>query len=353
MTKRRSLYRALVIFACAVPFPPALLLAGTAGEPAQGVDATARAAVQKAQDAQARQRAYRVDETSRGRESTSSKLVYVAPDQYHHRETTSPTRNDEIIMIGRDGWLKSRGRAWEPAPLDLTITLRALRSPPSIDAAGYRVTVTRALPPSELNGATTATYEYAVERDKETWRITMWVTTPGNLPVKYRAEADHDGRKSVQTWEIVYDDSLTVESPAAQVACRTGEQCLDFGMRVRSSGNLSRAAEFYNQACKAESWQGCLGYASHLVGLAYRDDASAPERAKLFDEAVQLLDRVIKAQPKSSRAYFYKGLALSKQAGNPERVKEGVALLAQARSLRAQATDVDAEWDAVLWPPPQ
>ncbi len=159
MDKRRVVCSALVILAWAIPVR------------AQVVDAASGAAIQKAQEAQARQRAYRVAGTSRTNETNSWSLVYVSPDRYHYKETTGPALQDEIIMTGGEGWLnETRKKAWEPAIFDHSRMLREeFRSPPSIDAAGYRVTSVRALPASEVNGATAATYEYVVEKNKDTW----------------------------------------------------------------------------------------------------------------------------------------------------------------------------------------
>lgn len=330
-------------------------LAWTIPVHAQSVDEAARAAIQKAQQAQSKQPAYTVSATKRTDETTSWKLVYVAPDRYHYRETSSPTLQDEIIVTGGDVWLKeTRKKTWEPDAFGLGRMVREeFRSPPSIDAAGYRVTSARTLPPADVNGVTAATYEYVVERDKDTWRVTMSVTPPLNLPVKYRAEAEENGNKSVYTWEIAHDASLQVESPAAQVTCTTGEQCLEFGMRVRKQKNLQRAAEFYDQACKAGAWQGCLGYASHLVGLMNAEEASAADKVRLAKEAASLLDGVLKAHPTVWRAYFYKGTALMRKAATKQDVTEGMALLTRARAIAQKATDADSEWDAVLWPPSQ
>lgn len=327
-----------------------LLPAAAVGKQVPGVDAVSLAAIQQAQAAQDGRRAYRVEMTSRTRESTSSTLIYVAPDQYHHRETTRPGA-DEIVMIGGEGWLKSSGKSWEPAPFDFGNVLRHFRSPRSAGtAAGYRVTGARTLPPSDLNGASAATYEYVLVKDKETVKVTMWVTPPGNLPLKYLAETDADGTKSTDTWEIVYDDTLKVESPAAQVACRTGEQCLDFGMRSRDQRNPLRAAEFYNQACKAGTWQGCLGYASHLVNQASEFGTDITDRTRLANEAVKLLDGVIKEHPKAWRALYYKGNALVAKSTDAASGLVGIAMRQQALALARKVSGPEADWDPVLRP---
>ena len=123
-------------------------------------------------------------------------------------------------------------------------------------------------------------------------------------------------------------------------------------MRVRDLKNLRRAAEFYDQACKAGTWQGCMGYATHLIGLGFAENASSADKARWSAESVRLLDGVIKAQPKAWRAYFYKSEALLLTATTPAHSAVIAALRKQARTVAAQMTDRD-DWDAVLWPPPQ
>jgi hypothetical protein len=315
------------------------------------IDAAALAAIDQAHDAQSRQRAYRVGGTTQGRDSTSMSLIFVAPDRFHYRETTPGRRSDEIIKIGGREWLKSGAKAWEPAPFDFAGTLREFRSPPSPSDKDYRVASARTLAPATANGASAATYEYVLVRPRVTRRITMSVSAQNQLPLKYRAEDDDEGSKSVTTWDIVYDDSLKVESPATQAVCKTGEECLELGMRLRRQNSLPQAAEFYDKACQAGSWQGCLGYASHLVGLMSVEGTTAADKAKLAKEAVSLLDRVIKAKPTVWRAVQYKGMALMSAAVSKESWSEGRALMTRAQAVAAKATDTDSTWDAVLWPP--
>jgi hypothetical protein len=187
-----------------------------AEQPAEGVDAAARAAILKAQQAQARQRAYSVGLTTRQAGQTGvGRLVYVAPDRYHYRDMLTVLLT-EMVRVGKEDWSRNAGDAWTPSGLASSRMFREFQSPPRIDAEDYRVTEARTLPPAEVNGTTSATYQYVVARDDETWRVTMWVQPPLNLPVKYRASVERGGDRSTQTWEIVYDDTLTVPKPAAR-----------------------------------------------------------------------------------------------------------------------------------------
>ncbi len=201
-----------------------------AKRPAQTVDAAARAAILRARQAQAAQRAFRAGLTMTTHELPSGtpvtevesvRFVYVAPDRYRYLQT-SGTQVTDMVKIGKETWSRNNG-LWEPG-MDSSIW-RTFQSPPSIDAVGYRLTEARTLPPDELNGIRCARYQYALAKGDETWRVTMWVAA--TLPIKYRAATTVIG-KGTWTWEIVYDNTLTVERPPAGPECAAGSDCLDF-----------------------------------------------------------------------------------------------------------------------------
>jgi hypothetical protein len=205
-----------------------------ARRPAQVVDAVARAAILRAQRAQAAQPAFRAGLTMMAHErpggaateASNATFVYVAPDRYRFSETTIATVTEQV-KIGSETWSRHTGQPWEPG-MDSSIW-RIFRSPPSIDATGYRLTEARTLQPVELNGVRCARYQYAVTKDDETWRVTMWVAA--NLPIKYRAATTFMGN-GTWTWEIVYDSALTVERPPAGPDCAAGADCLGAGRRI-------------------------------------------------------------------------------------------------------------------------
>src|SRR5688572_15752316 len=97
-------------------------------------------------------------------EVSSARFVYVAPDRYRYWETSGTTVT-ERVKIGKETWFR-HDKLWEP-DMDSSIW-RTFRSPPSIDAAGYRLTEARRLPPVELNGIRCARYQYAVAKRDET-----------------------------------------------------------------------------------------------------------------------------------------------------------------------------------------
>lgn len=321
-----------------------------ATQPVQRVDAASRAAILTAQQAQARQRAYSVGlTTTTSTQTDTGRLVFVAPDRYHYRDINTRLLT-ELVRVGKEDWHRDSGGSWQAGSLASTRMFREFQSPPGVDAEGYRVTEARTLPSVEVNGITSTTYQYVVAKDDETWNVTMWVSPPLNLPAKYRASLDRGGDRSTQHWEIVYDATLTVPNPAAEVVCRTGAACLELG-EAFAREVPERAADFYDRACKAGTWQGCLGYASRLIGQALETENTA-ERARLAGQAVALLDGVIKAEPKVWRAYAYKGVALRVTLGfDAKRLEESRAIQARAQAVQREfGSDPVNAWNALLWP---
>lgn len=209
-----------------------------ARRPAQTVDAASRAAILRAQQAQAAQRAYSVGLTMTTTERpdgiapvemASSRLVHVAPDRYHHWETSGVFPH-ELVKIGTEIWSRNDARSWKPE-MDAS-TWGVLRSPPALDAPGYRVTEAIRSAPAEVNGIRCARYQYALAKGDETYRVTMWVSPTLNLPIKYTATGTLVG-KGLWTWEIVYDSALTVERPVDGATCAPGSDCQGFRARIQ------------------------------------------------------------------------------------------------------------------------
>lgn len=314
------------------------------------IDPVARAAIVSAQRAQDAQPGFVVQSTTLGgNEVRSNQLVYVRPDRYHYTETTG--RPDEIIKIGNEGWLRQRGR-WAPAPFDFGNVLAFTRSVPAIDAAGYRAIEARVLQAQSSNGAT-ATYEYVVARDQESWRIVMTVTRATNLPAKYEAQYERQGARSPETREFVYDGVPTVDSPSAQVTCEGGAECLEFGERVYRDRNFKAAADFFEKACQGGVWRGCLGYASHLAAEA--SGASTPSaKTRLADQALVLIAGVIKAEPRAWQAFWLKRAVIVQKPGTDEATyNKASAEYEQAmKRIRADKAPI-SDWNFLLYPRPE
>lgn len=193
----------------------ALVAAARPPAAAQKVDTAARAAIVKAQQAQAAKPSYRVvQRTKRGAtgELISAELIYVAPDRYHMRDLDG-ILEAQVIRIGAEGWMRTKGYPWGT---ELVLSVRGLqwfRGPYALGSAGFTLVDAKALGAEEQPRGMTKTYEYTVRDDNETLRVKMWVLDATGLPIRYEGEhrmrTDTDGVR----WDIAYDEPLKVDRP--------------------------------------------------------------------------------------------------------------------------------------------
>jgi len=182
---------------------------------AQKVDPAARAAIVKAQQAQAAKLSYRVvNQTTRGdnAETVKAELIYVAPDRYHSKDLDGVVRA-QVIRIGDSGWMKFGNEAWQAELFASSRTMRWFRGPIAIDDKEYKLLEARRLGSDQQPGGKASAYEYVVAKDDETLRVKMWVLDATGLPIRFDGDHRMGKDKDLVRWDVVYDEPLKVEPP--------------------------------------------------------------------------------------------------------------------------------------------
>lgn len=147
-------------------------------------DSTAIDVMTQAQKASNQQASFRIQTTNTEASGRSSVIIleHVKPDRYHFSNLGS----GEIIVIGKDSYMRQGKGAWQKSKMDMSSFVIGA-SGGGLNKEVFAYTTLTKIGPSSLNGTSMMVYAMTYNKNKVTSQGKLWIGTADNLP--YQADS--------------------------------------------------------------------------------------------------------------------------------------------------------------------
>ncbi|MDT7688594.1 MAG: hypothetical protein QOE46_1353 [Acidobacteriota bacterium] len=175
----------------------------------------------RAMRAQLDAKSYRTHMDSSTSNGTTSKLLveYVAPDRYRmvtDSQADGKNFGREIIIIGKDTYMKTAGGQWMKSPVDMGSMINSFRDPKVLDELTKGAEI-KFVGPDLLDGMPMLVYTYTLNNPAGSNLKSVsktWVAVSDGLPRKTETEGEFGGIKSKTVATISdYNGDIKIEPP--------------------------------------------------------------------------------------------------------------------------------------------